>query len=192
MHSNSITATNRWHIKKAPTTDTAIMRSQCASLLLILTFFFFGIIMNPLHQYYDYNERYQSRASLRRDEESIALMNIRKKVLQESDSSIYYSEEEEYNEKDVATMVATEAAPIQTNFSGILPLSFKPWSYPLPCYVPDDDWKSVSVQSSPTRRGFLFLKPYKTGSSTTSGINLRIARNVAIRTKRDFDICKGW
>ena len=38
----------------------------------------------------------------------------------------------------------------------------------------------------PTRRGFLYVKPYKTGSSTTSGVNLRIARNVARRRPHLF------
>jgi hypothetical protein len=47
--------------------------------------------------------------------------------------------------------------------------------------------------------GFLFLKAFKTGSSTSSGVNLRMARNVARRHQQqqddkdnnDFEICRS-
>ena len=81
--------------------------------------------------------------------------------------------------------------PSQTNFSGILARSFEPWAHPLPCFEPELDWQAIELQNSPAETGFLFVKPYKTGSSTTSGINLRIARNVAARNEANFGICRG-
>ena len=81
--------------------------------------------------------------------------------------------------------------PSQTNFSGILARSFEPWAHPLPCFEPEEDWQAIELQNSPAESGFLFVKPYKTGSSTTSGINLRIARNVAARNEANFGICRG-
>lgn len=60
---------------------------------------------------------------------------------------------------------------------GIKPRAFDKWPIsenPLPCFVDDE-----SAQE--TREGFMYLKPYKTGSSTSAGIQLRIARNVARR-----------
>ena len=79
--------------------------------------------------------------------------------------------------------------PPQTNFSGIIARSFDQWSHPLPCFQPEEDWRHV--QNSPADTGFFYVKPYKTGSSTTSGINLRIARNVALRQEADYSICRG-
>jgi hypothetical protein len=63
----------------------------------------------------------------------------------------------------------------------------------LPCYEPELDWKKA--QNQPSSTGFLFVKPYKTGSSTAAGVNLRIARNVARRlnatASRKITICKA-
>jgi len=42
-----------------------------------------------------------------------------------------------------------------------------------------------------TTNGFVFVKTFKTGSSTSAGINLRIARNVARRLRKKFSICKA-
>jgi hypothetical protein len=80
-----------------------------------------------------------------------------------------------------------------TNFSGVVARPFEPWprDHPLPCFSPEDNWKTVAVQESPSEVGFLYLKPYKTGSSTCSGINLRIARNVARRQGPEFNICRS-
>ena len=60
----------------------------------------------------------------------------------------------------------------------------------VPCFEPESKWKEYTTQMTPTREGFLFLKTYKTGSSTASGIDLRIARNVARRQNTGFDVCK--
>jgi len=72
----------------------------------------------------------------------------------------------------------------------------------LPCYPPDSNMLNGTEPLPPTDRGFVFLKTYKTGSSTASGINLRIARNVARRRQQqqqqsgrepgeNFDMCKA-
>jgi hypothetical protein len=82
---------------------------------------------------------------------------------------------------------------MNANFSGILPRAFEPWpsQRPLPCFSPDKDLRSHKVQKTPSQHGFLYIKPYKTGSSTASGINLRIARNVARRLHKHFDFCQA-
>lgn len=71
-----------------------------------------------------------------------------------------------------------------TNFSGVLARPFDSWPHdtPLPCFPAERNWSTVLVQHAPTNSGFLYLKPFKTGSSTCSGINLRISRHVASRT----------
>lgn len=75
------------------------------------------------------------------------------------------------------------------DFEGVQARAFTPYQYVAPCFEPGDDW--MHHQSDPSQTGFLFVKPYKCGSSTASGLNLRIARNVAARQLKDFDICKA-
>ena len=78
------------------------------------------------------------------------------------------------------------------NFMGIVARPFSSWplNASFPCFQPNDRWKEMAIQFSPAYKGFFFLKPYKTGSSTTSGVHLRIARNVAQRRyQQNFDIC---
>lgn len=79
----------------------------------------------------------------------------------------------------------------QTRQDFVLPRAFTPWpsNLTLPCVKAEEDWISMRVHNSPAQDGFLYLKGFKTGSSTSSGINLRIARNVALR-KGEFDMCK--
>lgn len=74
-------------------------------------------------------------------------------------------------------------------FEGVRARAFLPYDHPPPCFEPDEDWRFH--QSDPAQTGFLFVKPFKTGSSTASGLNLRIARNVATRLEKDFDVCKA-
>ncbi|GKY99308.1 hypothetical protein MPSEU_000885900 [Mayamaea pseudoterrestris] len=77
-----------------------------------------------------------------------------------------------------------------TNFEGVQARAFTPYEHPVPCFEPEQDWKLR--QSDASQTGFLFVKPFKTGSSTASGLNLRIARNVAARDQQhDFDVCKA-
>jgi hypothetical protein len=72
------------------------------------------------------------------------------------------------------------------SFSGVKARGFEPWpaDTPLPCFLPEPDWQMPTVQSTPSRVGFLYLKPFKTGSSTAAGIHLRISRNVARRKQQ--------
>jgi hypothetical protein len=51
----------------------------------------------------------------------------------------------------------------------------------LPCIKPEPTWSTMAIQSTPTTTGLLFVKPYKTASSTGAGLHLRIARNAADR-----------
>jgi Galactose-3-O-sulfotransferase len=78
------------------------------------------------------------------------------------------------------------------NFEGVYARAFDPWpeGRPLPCLEPnpvDDQYGSIL----PTKDGILFLKPYKTGSSTSSGVNLRISRALAWRQNRPYEFCKA-
>jgi Galactose-3-O-sulfotransferase len=79
------------------------------------------------------------------------------------------------------------------NFRGIIARPFDDWPQgtPLPCYRPHELWKDDPHQCTPATKGFFYLKPYKTGSSTTSGVHLRMARNIARRRiKQNIDICE--
>jgi Galactose-3-O-sulfotransferase len=86
------------------------------------------------------------------------------------------------------------AIPLKRNFSGIIARPFSAWplDVPLPCFPAEENWAEIAAQFAPASQGFFYLKPYKTGSSTTSGVNLRIARNVARRRQdlENVDMCK--
>uniref|UniRef100_A0A7S2U8K8 Sulfotransferase domain-containing protein n=1 Tax=Attheya septentrionalis TaxID=420275 RepID=A0A7S2U8K8_9STRA len=66
-----------------------------------------------------------------------------------------------------------------------------PSKVPLPCYEPDRNWKSSASQYTKTRKGLIFLSPFKTGSTTATGVHLRLARNIALRQHAKFDVCKN-
>eukprot|EP00977_Amphora_coffeiformis_P015234 scaffold4457_cov169-Amphora_coffeaeformis.AAC.11 len=75
----------------------------------------------------------------------------------------------------------------------LLPLvharAFEPWPMdkPLPCFAPDGIMTPQRVKvphNSSVSEGFMFLKTFKTASSTSAGVNLRIARNVARRRQK--------
>jgi hypothetical protein len=83
----------------------------------------------------------------------------------------------------------------RTSTTGVLARAFDLWpsDQAVPCELVDFDGKSSKL---PTKTGFLFLKPFKTGSSTSAGINLRIARNMARRQQTtnnstNSTICKA-
>lgn len=60
----------------------------------------------------------------------------------------------------------------------IHPRPFRLWNnhtLPLPCEPVDQDWNSNARQKVGTTKGFLFVKPLKTGSSTAASVTLRIA-----------------
>lgn len=104
-----------------------------------------------------------------------------------------------------SSRVLDDEAPDYNN--KIMPRAYEMWKrqQQLPCYPPEPN---MFAKKLPAKEGFVFVKTYKTGSSTASGINLRIARNVAqrlqqrrqlVRQKDDdgknmtktFDICKS-
>jgi hypothetical protein len=65
------------------------------------------------------------------------------------------------------------------------------WNGPLPCFKPDPAMKTLYGYRSPADSGLLFMKLQKTGGSTAAGITMRIARNMAIRNREKFWICRG-
>jgi hypothetical protein len=78
----------------------------------------------------------------------------------------------------------------------VRPRAFDPWplDQPLPCFPPDGEMTDKVVKvphNASVSEGFFFLKTFKTASSTSAGVNLRIARNVARRQERDFLFCKS-
>jgi len=88
--------------------------------------------------------------------------------------------------------IESNIEPLPTVFEGVhaRPFSYDNRNQSLPCFPPEENWRSPLVQNTPTDTGFIFVKPYKTGSSTSSGINLRVARNVAQRLGHDdYEIC---
>jgi hypothetical protein len=91
------------------------------------------------------------------------------------------------NQVNISIVDTTLQSNSNNIFSGIRARSFvsnTSQSMYVPCYPSNSDWGAMNVQNSPAQRGFFYLKPYKTGSSTTSGVHLRIARNVAHRRKQ--------
>ena len=84
-------------------------------------------------------------------------------------------------------------SPYPNEFEGVWARPFLPWptlNRTLPCPEPNEDWHDHHVQLTPSDEGIFFQKPYKTGSSTASGVNIRIARNVAQR-RNQSSICKA-
>jgi hypothetical protein len=87
-----------------------------------------------------------------------------------------------------------------TIFEGVHARVFNKWNQTsMPCVPAEDDWRLRQHEHS--TNGFIFVKPYKTGSSTASGVNLRMARSVAMRlnhsglfnhsSSQDFAMCKA-
>lgn len=101
---------------------------------------------------------------------------------------------ETFEESKVVNSTLTEIA-LETR--SVNPRAFDPWpaDRPLPCFPPDglmiENGPIAVRHNRPVKKGFFFLKTYKTGSSTSAGVNLRIARNTARRQRRDFDFCRA-
>lgn len=74
---------------------------------------------------------------------------------------------------------------------GVTPRAFPKWEGNFPCYEPEENWYATQIQRSPAHTGLLYMKEMKTGSSTLSGVTLRIAKQVALRTTTKFKICKA-
>lgn len=69
------------------------------------------------------------------------------------------------------------------------PLCFKPQKIR---FVKGNDfpvWSAAFDRSFMTNRGIVFLKPMKVGGSSASGINLRLAKNMAERLGKDYAYC---
>lgn len=78
------------------------------------------------------------------------------------------------------------------DFQGVKARAFQPWSGgDIPCFKPEETWKEYNTQLTKTTTGLVFIKTYKTGSSTSSGISLRMAKNAARRQGKEFEICKS-
>lgn len=78
-----------------------------------------------------------------------------------------------------------------TDLNGVILRAFQRWpeDIPIPCSkVKTQEWWNPKVMRSPAKRGYLFVKEMKTGSSTVSGVVLRIARNIA-RRMGNKDMC---
>lgn len=73
--------------------------------------------------------------------------------------------------------------------NGVVIRAFPSWpeDLPLPCgHAHPKMWWHPLETRAPAKKGYLFVKEMKTGSSTVSGIALRIARNVAKRENKNF------
>jgi Sulfotransferase family len=76
---------------------------------------------------------------------------------------------------------------LPTNFEGVKARAFKTIDREIPCFPAEPDW--INKHNHYTEKGFVFVKPYKTGSSTASGVNLRLARNIAGRLNISEGMC---
>jgi hypothetical protein len=74
---------------------------------------------------------------------------------------------------------------------GIPPRTWQPVLMDHVCYPVEERWWHNSVQRKPAKRGLLFVKEMKTGSSSIAGIVLRIARNLPKRFGFDFEQCSS-
>ena len=99
---------------------------------------------------------------------------------------------------NATTIASKKTIRLKTSDSyGYLTTTFKPWNYnkyDFPCFPAERGWSRQNLRT-PTRRGIIFIKNMKTGSSTVSGIAIRIARSMAEKQKgmswnTEFPLCK--
>ena len=68
---------------------------------------------------------------------------------------------------------------------------YQKWTEPFPCFPAEKSWKSVATQRSPSHTGLLYTREMKTGSSTLTGVILRLAHRKAKTLLPDSDLpCK--
>ena len=67
---------------------------------------------------------------------------------------------------------------------------FPYFNYSFPCFPAEDGWNTLPVQKVGTRRGFLYVKARKAGSSTVAGVALRIARSIAQKRHLSTPVCQ--
>jgi hypothetical protein len=93
--------------------------------------------------------------------------------------------------QDTPTTNETLPLPMPTTktFGGVPSRPFHKWpsTRPLPCFDPNEvpgvHWTSKQVQLKPITKGLIYIKLVKTGSSTASGVHLRLARGLARRVR---------
>jgi hypothetical protein len=59
---------------------------------------------------------------------------------------------------------------------------FSKWKRPFPCFPAEQDWNTIPALRRPLKKGFMYFKARKAGSSTIAGITLRIAQSMAAQT----------
>jgi hypothetical protein len=73
---------------------------------------------------------------------------------------------------------------------GLVPRAYSPWPHGHASLCAGPGWNPPLMKRSDDKDyGLLFLKTFKTGSSTTSGINLRIARGLATKVNHSDVFC---
>lgn len=83
---------------------------------------------------------------------------------------------------------STKFTPWYKNTTLVLqPKAFPLYAHKFPCYLVDPNkerWFGPKVLDTPVDRGFFFCKTWKTGSSTSVGVHLRLAYQVAAAVSR--------
>jgi Galactose-3-O-sulfotransferase len=187
---------------------------KLGSTLLLITFGIFSFIILPyrqrqwflLNSLHDYQKHQPDPQPIANSPENDTAVDEDRGINtnRANELGTFVSQIEQSSPKDVVKVVPDSNGPFPVrnnrdtitpndNFMGIVARPFSSWPIdaPLPCYRAHDQWMDMSVQFSPARKGLFYLKPYKTGSSTTSGVHLRMARNIAQRRTgaSSFDIC---
>lgn len=75
---------------------------------------------------------------------------------------------------DRFSATATATALTESDYDGPYKVYSK-WAEPFPCFPAEKSWKSVATQRSPAHEGLLYTREMKTGSSTLTGVILRLA-----------------
>ncbi|KAG7345527.1 galactose-3-O-sulfotransferase [Nitzschia inconspicua] len=106
-----------------------------------------------------------------------------------------YANSDSFNVSNVPTSTAIDLMGIRPRVWEPYPASRQLCFNPVKLRVARNSNNPFPVSSMPfdesfvAKRGILFLKPMKVGGSTASGINLRIAKNMAERLGRDYPLC---
>jgi hypothetical protein len=66
--------------------------------------------------------------------------------------------------------------------------AFTSWPYAFPCFPAIKTWFTDQAQYTAIDRGLVFLSPFKTGSTTSVGVHLRMAKRQARR--RNLTMCR--
>jgi Galactose-3-O-sulfotransferase len=66
--------------------------------------------------------------------------------------------------------------------------AFSKWLHPFPCFQAIRRWFAPFAQYSVIDQGFVFLSPFKTGSTTSVGVHLRLAKRQARR--HNLNMCR--